>query len=205
MSGMFRVVVTGVDEAIDAAKAFEVQIAEAYDEGLRNCATALRNATRAELRKPGSGRLYPSRVGRTVRRQIDEVSARKRLLADPNRQDVRSSDRVKLKRSRKRLKRTIERLGSQGIRVDRKHRASAEGEPPAPDVGLLPQGVKAGVIDDTRVVGVGGEWEGWEALHEGRGRVRGKRPYFDLAIRRIEGRLPDILVKTIRERGVFDG
>lgn len=203
MGAMLSIVVTGVEEAIEAAKTFEAEVTDAYDAGLRNCATALRNATRAQLHRPGTGRQYPSRVGRTVRKQVAAIA---RLKAESAGGDIPELARRKgnLRRSKARLRQTLTRLNRStpgGL-----HRASAPGEPPAPDVGLLPQAVKAGTLPDgTRIVGVGGSWEGWEALHEGKGRIHGKRPFFQLAIDRVKDKLSGILVSTIRERGVFDG
>lgn len=152
------------------------------DKANRAAAAILRNKIRAELRKPGSGKEYRSRAART----------NKALMADIQKLggDIRGRlTKRQLKTKQRALRSSIGRLQKGLDRAGNMHRASAPGEAPAPDVGLLPQGVKVGVVDGTLRVGVGGEWQGWLALHEGRGRAKGRRPYMELGLARA---LPDM-------------
>lgn len=205
MSRMFSVGLRGLPEAAERLQQFRSDMEGADDEGVKAMATLVRNAARAALRQPGSGREYPSRVGRTVRTQTKSL-AKLQSRVDAGELDYRgatSKQKSALKRSQARLRKTLRRLDRAtpgGL-----HRASAPGEAPAPDVGLLPQAVKAGVLDGTRVVGVGGRWEGWEALHEGRGRVKSPRPFLQLAIDRVKSKLVGVYISAVRGKGVFDG
>lgn len=205
MSRMFSIGLRGLPDAAERLERLRSDMEGANDEGVKSMATLVRNAARSALRQPGTGRLYPSRVGRTVRQQQKSL-AKLQARVDAGEQSYRGAtarQRSQLKRSQARLRKTLRRLDRS--EAGGLHQASAAGEAPAPDVGLLPQAVKAGILDGTRVVGVGGNWEGWEALHEGRGRVKSPRPFLQLAIDRVKSKLVGVYVSTVRGTGVFDG
>lgn len=212
---MFSLGLRGLTSAAKGLQAYRSGAEGAFDEGVKAGATALRNAARAELRKPGTGRVYPSRVGRTVRKQQSAIAKTDARITVAGNEDSRylSRQRAALKRSQSRHRKTLKRLAAEGVnRLQSQnvlrpgqqrvplHQASVEGAAPAPDVGLLPQAVKAGVLDGTRVVGVGGSWKGWVALHEGRGRVKGPRPFLSLALARVADKLGGIMVSRIKTK-----
>jgi hypothetical protein len=205
----FTVTVRGLNQVLKGLARYNEEMQEALDAGTRNAATAIRNSVRAELRTPGTGREYPSRRGRAIRGiERDLVSVKESLASGRSRSKVLpagsplgSNERKSLERgivsAERRLARAIKK---QGKRPGKLHRASEVGRAPAPDVGLLPQAVKAGKREGAYRVGVGGEWEGWEALHEGRGRLTGRRPFIELGIARIKDRLAGIWTRAIESR-----
>jgi hypothetical protein len=171
-----------LDRVAKQLERVRIDVEGGKDKANRAAAAILRNKIRAELRKPGSGKEYRSRASRT----------NKALVADIQKLGGEIRGRLtkrQLKAKQRALRSSIGRLQKGLDRAGTMHRASAPGEAPAPDVGLLPQGVKVGVVDGTLRVGVGGEWQGWLALHEGRGRLKGRRPYMELGLARA---LPDM-------------
>jgi hypothetical protein len=183
-----------LDRVAQQLERVRVDLEGGKDKANRAAAAILRNKIRAALRQPGSGRFHRSRQSQTARKIEADVRRLEGIVAAPEGLSRRglSNKRAALSGAKLRLKRNLKSLGgrpeAQGPVTDL-HRASAAGEAPAPDVGLLPQGVKVGVVDGTLRVGVGGEWQGWLALHEGRGRSKGRRPYMELGLARA---LPDI-------------
>lgn len=192
-----------LDRVAKQLEQVRIDVEGGKDKANRAAAAILRNKIRAELRKPGSGRLYRSRQTGTARKIEADVNRLKGIVAAPEGLSRRglSNKRAALLGAERRLKRNLNALGgrpeAQGPVTDL-HRASRPGEAPAPDVGLMPQGVKVGVVDGTLRVGVGGEWQGWLALHEGRGHTKGRRPYMELGLSRalpdMKGRVAAILI-----------
>lgn len=205
----------GLESVSRQLRRYNEEMNGALDEGTKNAASAIRNAVRAELRTEGTGREYPSRRTRAVR-EIERKNAETRLEIETgiglsyngnggetlSRRQLGYRKQV-LAGGERRLARAIKKIeklkGKQGRPSDT-HRASVVGRAPAPDVGLLPQAVKAGKREGAYRVGVGGKWEGWEALHEGRGRLTGPRPFLLLGVARIKDRLAGIWVRTVQKR-----
>jgi hypothetical protein len=187
-----NVAVRGLTATLSALKAYDEEMQAALDAGTKSAATAIRNATQAELRTAGTGREYRSRRGRTTRRLEADI-ARLSGLVDSG----QSSQRADLSAAQLRLQRAIKKRGK---RPGDLHRAAEVGRAPAPDVGLLPQAVKAGKREGAYRVGVGGEWAGWEALHEGLGRLTGRRPFLELGIARMRSRLAGIWTRAVQAR-----
>src|SRR5690606_4530699 len=186
-----NVAVRGLTATLSALQQYDEEMQEALDAGTKSAATAIRNATQAELRTPGTGREDPSRRGRSIRRIEASIVSLTDLVGR------RAAAPTDLRDAELRLKRAIKK---QGKRPSNWHRASEVGRAPAPDVGLLPQAVKAGKREGAYRVGVGGEWEGWEALHEGRGRLTGRRPFLELGIARMRSRLAGIWTRAVQSR-----
>jgi hypothetical protein len=201
---MVNVTVRGLASIAGQLRRYNDEMNEALDRGTRNAASAIRNAVRAELRTPGTGREYPSRRGRAIRKLEREITTTKTEVetATSRRGETLykrglSARKSALLGAERRLQRALKKQGS---RPDNQHRASEVGRAPAPDVGLLPQAVKAGKREGAYRVGVGGRWEGWEALHEGRGRQKGPRPFLLLGVQRIRDRLAGIWVRAVETR-----
>lgn len=194
----------GLESVARDLRRYNEEMNGALEEGTKNAASAIRNAVRAELRTEGTGREYPSRRGRAIRKLEREIATTK---TEVETQTSRKGETLykrglsfrksALMGAERRLSRAIKK---QGKRPDNQHRASVVGRAPAPDVGLLPQAVKAGKREGAYRVGVGGKWEGWEALHEGRGRLTGPRPFLLLGVARIKDRLAGIWVRTVQKR-----
>lgn len=188
----------GLESVSRQLRRYNEEMNGALEEGTKNAASALRNAVRAELRTPGTGREYPSRAARTNKALVADIIT---LGGDfEGRRLTKRELKIKKRKllgTERRLARLVKR---QGKNPENRHRASEVGRAPAPDVGLLPQAVKAGKRDGAYRVGVGGRWEGWEALHEGRGRQKGPRPFLLLGVRRIRDRLAGIWVRAVETR-----
>ncbi len=183
----------------------------AKDAGVRAAASVLRNSIRKELRTPGSGTAYPSRKARSARNLQQQATS---LAAE-----IRDSQATKrgLTSRRKRLAnvtRRLDAIGKQQAAIDKArskvygpqeraglHRASAPGESPAPDVGTLPFAVQATRVDNEMRVGVVGRWPGWAALLEGRGRVKGQRPFMTRGLNRVRSKLGPVFVGEMQKRG----
>lgn len=183
---------------------YQQDLNKSLDRATAVAARAVRNAVRAELRTPGTGTEYPSRRGRVGLRVEREIEGKQQtLLSRVGKGGGLLSDRAlrNVERSLKSRQLKLTRIRKkQGQRPDDLHTASVVGRAPAPDVGLMPQAVKAGKVGTEFRVGVGGKWEGWEALHEGRGVQRGPRPFLTLGIARIKDRLANIYVRMVEKQ-----
>lgn len=181
----------------------------ANDAGLRAAARVLRGGIREALHQPGSGELYRSRKDRAARAleaEHDRLTAK--LAREDLRKRERSAAKQKLAGVARRLKRTVRgqtqdetlrRMGLDGGTHRAIHQASAAGEAPAPDVGLLPQAVVVGKAEGELRVGVGGKWRGWFALNDGRGRIRAARPFMALGLARVRDKLSKAFVDIARK------
>lgn len=194
--------VRGLKAAQADFEQFEKELDKSFDKATAVAARAVRNAVRAELRTQGTGIEYPSRRGRAGRRvkadlELKQETLRTRIGKGGNLLSDKALRRVERAVKSRELKLTrIQKR--QGGRVEDLHRASEVGQAPAPDVGLLPQGIKSGKVGSEFRVGVGGKWEGWQALHEGEGQ-RGPRPFLTRGVNRIKDRLAGIFVGVVQK------
>lgn len=200
----FNMTFRGLAQVVKDLDRYNQEMNGALEKGTRNAASAIRNAVRAELRTPGTGKEYRSRRGRSIRALETDIAATKlQVLSGVGRGGTKLSRRGLSAKQRglasveRRLQRAVKK---QGKRPDDLHRASVVGKAPAPDVGLMPQAIKAGKRQGAFRVGVGGDWAGWEALHEGRGRQKGPRPFITLGIQRIKDRLAGIWTRAVENR-----
>lgn len=193
---------------------YQEAVTGAGDAAIKADAALVRNSIRRQLRKKGSGKLYPSRRLRTAREALGrsvQAAERIRRLQDQREAEGRltrgqtfqlDAAQRRLRKEARRLQRTVNRKGLRRgmVSPDTRHQASAPGEPPAPDIGTLPFAIQSGITDGERRVGPVNAWEGWNALQFGEGRVTGARPFMDAGLAAVRDQLKTTSVRVVRDR-----
>jgi len=197
---MFKIEVSGLSTLAARFSAYNTRLTGAKDEGVKAMATMVRNAVRKEFAHEGSGRLYPSRKGRSVRKLTVEAVALGKTIRNA---EASHSSRRFIAARKARLSgvtRRLARAAKQGKVAGALHHASSVGESPSLDVGTIVYGIQAGITDNERRVGDVGRWKGFRALHDGGGRLTGSRPYLEIALAKVRPKLSGVCAGVARKQ-----